>query len=126
MTPPHTDPSGLLTVGETAARSGVAPSAIRFYERKGLIEAQRTAGNQRRYPAWVPCVVRVARLAQRAGLTVRDIAAALRDIPAAPTPADWARLSEHLVTEAERRIAELQGVLADLHTETKRCELPGR
>lgn len=116
----------LLTVGEVAELSGTATSAIRFYERQGLIESQRTAGNQRRYQRWVPCVVRVARVAQRVGLSVQEIARVLNEIPDEPTPEDWQRLTNHLIAEAERRIAELHTVLSDLESETKLCDLPGR
>lgn len=101
----------LLTVGEVAVLAGTATSAIRFYERRGLIESQRTSGNQRRYQPWVPCVVRVARVAQRVGLTVQEIAEVLEDIPDEPTPEDWQRLTDYLVADAERRIAELRGYL---------------
>ncbi|MGJ0185020.1 MerR family DNA-binding transcriptional regulator [Corynebacterium glyciniphilum] len=116
----------LLTVGEVAELAGTATSAIRFYERRGLIESQRTSGNQRRYQPWVPCVVRVARVAQRVGLSVQEIAEVLEDIPDEPTPEDWQRLTDYLVADAERRIAELRGVLVDLRSETKRCDLPSR
>lgn len=115
----------LLTVGEVAELSGTATSAIRFYERQGLIESQRTSGNQRRYQHWVPCVVRVARVAQRVGLSVQEIAGVLADIPDEPTPEDWQRLTDYLIVDAQRRIAELHDVLADLQSETKRCDLPG-
>ncbi|WP_145942827.1 MerR family DNA-binding transcriptional regulator [Corynebacterium glyciniphilum] len=116
----------LLTVGEVAELAGAATSAIRFYERRGLIESQRTSGNQRRYQPWVPCVVRVARVAQRVGLSVQEIAEVLEDIPDEPRPEDWQRVTDYLVADAERRIAELREVLVDLKSETKRCDLPGR
>ena len=124
--PSDTHEPGLLTVGEVAELSGAATSAIRFYERQGLIESQRTSGNQRRYQPWVPCVVRVARVAQRIGLSVHEIATVLADVPDDPTPEDWQRLTDHLIADAERRIAELHAVLADLESETKLCDLPGR
>ena len=126
MTTVETHAPELLTVGEVAELSGTATSAIRFYERQGLIESQRTSGNQRRYQPWGPCVVRVARVAQRVGLSVQEIAAVLEDVPDEPTPEDWQRLTDHLVVEAERRIADLHAVLADLKSQTKRCDLPGR
>lgn len=116
----------LLTVGEVAELAGAATSAIRFYERRGLIESQRTSGNQRRYQPWVPCVVRVARVAQRVGLSVQEIAEVLEDIPDEPRPEDWQRVTDYLVADAERRIAELREVLVGLKSETKRCDLPGR
>jgi MerR family redox-sensitive transcriptional activator SoxR len=115
-----------LTVGEVAERSGTATSAIRFYERRGLIESQRTSGNQRRYQSWVPCVVRVARVAQRVGLSVQEIAGVLEEVRDEPTLEDWQRVTDYLITDAQRRIAELRDVLAELETEAKRCELSDR
>ncbi len=114
----------LLTVGEVAELSGTATSAIRFYERKGLIESQRTSGNQRRYPTWVPCVVRVARVAQRAGLSIHEIGDVLNSIPENPTPEDWQRMTDYLIADVERRVADLHEVLADLKSDTKICDLP--
>jgi MerR family redox-sensitive transcriptional activator SoxR len=84
-----------LTIGELSKRSGVAPSALRYYEEVGLISSERTSGNQRRYLR--PTLRRVAfiRAAQRVGLTLDEIAEALDTLPRdhAPTKADWARLS---------------------------------
>ncbi|WP_313716832.1 MerR family DNA-binding protein, partial [Arsenicicoccus bolidensis] len=68
----------------------------------------------------------VARVAQRVGLSVQEIARVLEDVPDEPTPEDWQRLTDHLVADAERRIAELYAVLADLKSPTKRCDLPSR
>ena len=84
-----------LTIGELAERSGVAPSALRYYEAQGLITAARTSGNQRRYER--PTLRRVAfiRSAQRVGLSLEEITEALRTLPGGrtPTKADWSRLS---------------------------------
>ena len=84
-----------LTIGELSTRSGVAPSALRYYESLGLITSVRTTGNQRRYAQ--PTLRRVAfvRAAQQVGLSLDEISAALATLPAArtPTKADWARLS---------------------------------
>ena len=84
-----------LTIGELAERSGVAPSALRYYEAQGLITATRTSGNQRRYER--PTLRRVAfiRSAQRVGLSLEEITEALRTLPGGrtPTKADWSRLS---------------------------------
>ena len=81
-----------LTVGEVAQRSGVAVSALHFYEAKGLITSQRTAGNQRRYERDVLRRVAVIRTAQRVGISLEQIAAALATLPQrqAPTRADCA------------------------------------
>jgi MerR family redox-sensitive transcriptional activator SoxR len=85
----------LLTVSEVAHRSGFAPSALRFYEREGLIQATRTSGNQRRYERSVLRRLAFVRAARNVGLTLDEVAAALATLPDARTPtrADWARLS---------------------------------
>jgi MerR family transcriptional regulator, redox-sensitive transcriptional activator SoxR len=84
-----------LTVGEVAARSGVAVSAIHFYEAKGLIRSRRTPGNQRRYPRGILRRVAVIKVAQRIGIPLATIHEALATLPAGrtPTAADWRRLS---------------------------------
>ena len=85
----------LLTVSEVAHRSGFAPSALRFYEREGLLHATRTTGNQRRYQRNVLRRLAFIRAARNVGLSLEEIAAALATLPdgRAPTRADWARLS---------------------------------
>ena len=85
----------LLTIGETAERSGVAPSALRYYETQGLIRATRTTGNQRRYQRSTLRRIAFIRSAQRVGLTLEEIAEALSTLPGGrtPTTADWSRLS---------------------------------
>lgn len=119
-------PTGaLLTVGEVAELGGVATSAVRFYERQGLITSTRTSGNQRRFADYVPCLVRVARVAQRVGLTVREIHEVFADLPEEPTEREWAAVTDRLVTEAQQRITDLRAVLADLGSPTRLCELPG-
>ena len=89
-------PEDLLTIGELAARAGVSTSALRFYDSQGLITAQRTAGNQRRYERAMLRRVAFVRSAQRVGLTLDEIKEALASLPQSrtPSPADWARLSE--------------------------------
>ena len=84
--PEDTRVSKELTVGEVAARSGVAVSAIHFYESKGLIKAWRTSGNQRRYPREVLRRVAVIRVAQRVGMPLSAIREALLSLPANRTP----------------------------------------
>ena len=80
-----------LTVGEVAARSGVAVTALHFYEAKGLISSQRNAGNQRRYPRAVLRRVALIKVAQRLGIPLAEIGEALKRLPddRAPTAADW-------------------------------------
>jgi MerR family redox-sensitive transcriptional activator SoxR len=98
-----------LAVGEVAARSGVAVSALHFYEAKGLIASRRNAGNQRRYPREVLRRVAVIKVAQRLGLSLAAIREALGTLPdgRAPTPADWARLSATWKADLDDRIARL-------------------
>jgi MerR family transcriptional regulator, redox-sensitive transcriptional activator SoxR len=84
-----------LTIGELAERSGVAQSALRYYEAQGLITAARTSGNQRRYERATLRRVSFVRSAQRVGLSLEEITEALSTLPGGrtPTKADWARLS---------------------------------
>ena len=86
----------LLTIGEVAERSGVAPSALRYYESQGLITSTRTSGNQRRYQRAVLRRVGFIRSAQRVGLSLDEITEALNTLPGGrtPTKADWTRLSQ--------------------------------
>lgn len=99
-----------LTVGEVAARSGVAVSALHFYESRGLIASHRNRGNQRRYPRDVLRRVAVIKVAQRVGVPLASIKAALESLPdgRSPTAADWARLSRTWRNELDARIGQLQ------------------
>ncbi len=105
-----------LTVGQVAERSGVAPSALRFYERQGLITSDRTTGNQRRYHADVLCRVAMIRACQRVGLSIAEIRTALAELPEGmvPGPADWDRLSQRLKRELRDRIDDLNRALQAL------------
>jgi MerR family redox-sensitive transcriptional activator SoxR len=98
-----------LTVGEIAARSGVAVSTIHFYEAKGLIRSQRNAGNQRRFARAELRRVAVIRVAQRAGISLGEIGDALAGLPTdrAISARDWARLSKRWKRELDSRIAKL-------------------
>ncbi|MEU6072727.1 redox-sensitive transcriptional activator SoxR [Micromonospora sp. NPDC047074] len=84
-----------LTIGQLSARSGVAPSALRYYERLGLIRAERTGGNQRRYARTELRRVAFVRISQQVGISLEEIREALDSLPASRTPSteDWARLS---------------------------------
>lgn len=86
----------LLGIGDLSARSGIAPSAIRFYETHGLIASERTTGNQRRFRRSTLRRLAFIRTAQRVGLSLEEISAALSTLPEGRTPtrADWARLSQ--------------------------------
>jgi MerR family redox-sensitive transcriptional activator SoxR len=98
-----------LSVGQVAARSGLSVSAIHFYETKGLIRSWRNAGNQRRYRRDVLRRLAVIRVANRTGLPLASIAAALAELPDERTPnvADWKHLSSHWRRELDERIARL-------------------
>jgi len=101
----------LLTIGELARRSGVATSALRFYEDRGLIASERSGAGHRRYPRAVVRRVAFIVFAQRAGLmTLDEIGAELAKLPPdrVPTRSDWARLSGGWTTRVDKRIAELQ------------------
>jgi MerR family transcriptional regulator, redox-sensitive transcriptional activator SoxR len=99
-----------LTIGQLAQRSGVAPSALRFYEEKGLIHSERNASGYRQYPRAVIRRVAFIVFAQRVGLTLEEIADALDRLPEnrVPTREDWARLSEGWRERIDGRIAELE------------------
>lgn len=101
--------TGDLSVGELARRSGVSVSALHFYEAQGLIRGWRTAGNQRRYPREVLRRVALIRVAQRVGISLADVAAALQALPGGRTPgrADWARISKAWREDLDLRIAQL-------------------
>ena len=98
-----------LTIGELSSRSGVAASALRFYEEIGLLEAERTAGNQRRYARHMLRRVAFIRAAQRVGLTLDEIGAALETLPDRRTPnkADWERVSRHWTARIDQQIDDL-------------------
>lgn len=99
----------LLSVGEVARRSGVAVSALHFYESKGLIESARTAGNQRRYARDVLRRVAVIKVAQRAGIPLTEIREALAGLPQrrTVTARDWALLSKRWKSDLDQRILRL-------------------
>ena len=102
--------SELLTIGEVSKRSGVASSALRFYEQRGLITSQRENGGQRRFPRHVLRRIAFIVFAQRVGLTLDEIGGELSKLDAnrAPGRADWARLTEAWVARIDERLAELQ------------------
>lgn len=112
---PRLDPADIgrpLSVGEVAQRSGVAVSALHFYEARGLIHSVRNEGNQRRYARDVLRRVAVIKVAQRIGISLEDIGAALAALPEGRTPnaRDWARLSKSWQQELDARIAHLQAL----------------
>ncbi|MFB9903230.1 redox-sensitive transcriptional activator SoxR [Allokutzneria oryzae] len=107
-----------LTIGDVAARSGVPHTSLRFYEEKGLISSERTAGNQRRYSRSVLRRLAFIRSAQRVGLSLEDVRDALATLPdnRTPTKADWTRLSRSWDKELEIRIDALQRLRQRLAT----------
>ncbi len=99
----------LLTIGELADRAGVATSALRFYEQRGLIRSVRTPGNQRRYQRATLRRVALIRVAQGLGLSLHDIGEAVASLPEdrIATREDWARLSSSWRDRLDERIASL-------------------
>ncbi len=112
----------LLTIGEVSRRSGVAASALRYYEDRGLITSERTGAAHRRYPRAVIRRVAFIVFAQRVGLTLEEIGAELSKLPTDRVPArrDWARLSGTWQERIDERIDELQR-LRDGMTECIGC-----
>lgn len=106
----------VLTIGEVAARSGVASSALRFYEEQGLIASERNDSGHRRYPRHVLRRVAFIVFAQKVGLSLGEIRGELTRLPRnrAPERADWARLSGSWTTRIDERIAELERMKAGL------------
>jgi MerR family redox-sensitive transcriptional activator SoxR len=98
-----------LSVGEVAKRSGLAVSALHFYEREGLIRSERSAGNQRRFARDVLRRLAVIRVAQRVGVPLASIRDALQQLPDQRTPhkADWAKLSRAWQADLDARIRDL-------------------
>jgi MerR family redox-sensitive transcriptional activator SoxR len=106
----------VLTIGEAAARSGVAPSALRFYEEQGLIASERNDSGHRRYPRGVLRRVAFIVFAQKVGLSLEEIRAELATLPRnrVPDRADWAKLSAGWTRRLDERIAELERMKAGL------------
>jgi MerR family redox-sensitive transcriptional activator SoxR len=100
----------MLTIGELSARSGVATSALRYYEKLGLIRSTRTTGNQRRYQRAELRRVAFIRIAAQVGVPLDEISTALRSLPDSrtPTKADWARLSAQWHGRLEQQIGLLE------------------
>jgi MerR family transcriptional regulator, redox-sensitive transcriptional activator SoxR len=100
----------LLTIGEVARRSGVASSALRFYEQRGLIFSERAGSGHRRYPRATLRRIAFIMFAQRIGLTLEEIGAELAKLPPdrAPTRRDWSSLSRTWSSRIDERIAELE------------------
>jgi MerR family transcriptional regulator, redox-sensitive transcriptional activator SoxR len=108
--------TGRITISELAARSGAAPSALRYYESIGLITADRTAGNQRRYPRHMLRRVAFIRAGRQLGLSLREVKSALDRLPAgkAPTRADWNRAARLWQARIDAQIADLERLRSTL------------
>ena len=133
--PSATATEKLLSVGQLAARSGVAVTALHFYETKGLIQSTRNAGNQRRYPRAMLRRVAVIKMAQRLGIALAEIASALATLPNdhTPTAEDWRRLSarwredlNHRIDEMVRLRDQLDGCIGCGCMSLKECPLRNR
>jgi MerR family redox-sensitive transcriptional activator SoxR len=124
--------AGELSIGDVAERSGVAPSALRFYERRGLIASARTDGNQRRYDRAVLRQLAFIQAGRAAGISLERIGSALGTLPRSRTPSrrDWERLSNRWRDDLDARIETLQALRERLTTcigcgclSIDRCEL---
>ena len=124
--------AGELSIGDVARRSGVAPSALRFYERRGLIDSTRTGGNQRRYDRAVLRRIAFVQAGRAAGISLVEIRAALSGLPTSRTPSrrDWERLSSRWRNDLDARIETLLALRERLNTcigcgclSIDRCEL---
>jgi MerR family redox-sensitive transcriptional activator SoxR len=121
-----------LTIGELSERSGTAPSAIRYYETRGLVASRRTTGNQRRYERSMLRRLAFIRTAQRVGLSLEEIEDALSALPSnrTPTKADWTRLSrgwrprlDDQISQLERLRDQLDGCIGCGCLSLRRCTL---
>jgi MerR family redox-sensitive transcriptional activator SoxR len=121
-----------LAIGDFAVRSGVAPSALRYYEREGLIRSTRTTGNQRRYERSELRRVAFIRIAQQVGVSLEEIREALAELPdnRTPTKADWSRFSarwrhklDERITLMERLRDQLTGCIGCGCLSLQRCRL---
>src|SRR5438445_6321553 len=106
----------LLTIGDVSRRSGVASSALRFYEEKGLITSEREGSGHRRYPRAVLRRIAFIVFAQRMGLSLDEVGAELAKLPQnrVPERADWAKISGSWTKRIDERIAELERIRAGL------------
>lgn len=118
MTSPTLSSTDPLSIGQVAQRSGLAVSALHFYEREGLISSVRTAGNQRRYARDVLRRLAFIKASQRAGIPLSDIRAALDELPLRRTPKepDWAKVASRWLVVLGQQIEYLERIRDDLWT----------
>lgn len=106
-----------LTISQVADSAGVTANAVRFYERYGIVTAHRTSGNARRFSIDAVCRIKLAKAAQRVGLTLKESSEILTEIPPlCPDIELWSEASNRLVAVAEERIRELQAVASEYST----------
>ena len=110
------NPNDLLSIGDLARRTGLSTSAIRFYEDKGLVQAHRTGGNQRRFLRSDIRRLSFILIVQKMGLSLEEIGEHLSDLPQGRTPssADWGKISKAIRESLDRRIAQLQSLRDNL------------
>ncbi|SDT22166.1 redox-sensitive transcriptional activator SoxR [Jiangella sp. DSM 45060] len=110
------EPDDLLTVGEVSRRTGVAVSALHYYEQLGLIESSRTSGNQRRYPRFMIRRISLILVAKRLGISLADVAEVFATLPMQrmPDSHDWHRLSKRWQAQLEAKKRELENLQREL------------
>lgn len=106
-----------LSIAEVARRAGVSTNTVRFYERYAVVQSHRTSTNVRRFTVDSVCRVKLARAAQRVGLTLKESAEILAEIPPmCPDLEQWTRAGQRLVTAGQDRIAELESAVDEFRT----------
>ncbi|WP_436698712.1 redox-sensitive transcriptional activator SoxR [Nocardioides sp. BYT-33-1] len=117
MSREHLMPTQLLTIGEVAQRAGIATSAIRFYEKQGLISSVRTAGNQRRYPRYVLRRIGIILAARRFGIPLEEVAEIFGGLPEdrMPNKRDWTAISRRWHARLAARRHEIERLEAELN-----------
>jgi MerR family redox-sensitive transcriptional activator SoxR len=110
------NPAELLSVGEVSRRTGVAVSALHFYEAQGLIHSQRTAGNQRRYPRHMIRRISLIQVAKALGIPLRDVQEVFRELPPdrRPTKREWERIARRWSADLDLRRAALDRLQQEL------------
>jgi MerR family redox-sensitive transcriptional activator SoxR len=110
------EPVDLLSVGEVSRRTGVAVSALHYYEQLGLIASTRTAGNQRRYPRFMIRRISLILVAKRLGISLSDVADVFASLPmdSLPTSRDWHRLSRRWQSQLDAKKREIEKLQREL------------
>ena len=113
---PHIAPLDLLSIGDLARRAGVSVPTVRYYDERGLIQSSRTAGNQRQFPRHTLRRLAVVAAGQRVGLTLREIATALAELPPdrAPTQREWRHVSQQWAATVAGRMRQLEALQSSL------------